>query len=311
MAKKAQKQQRSPNLPPGTLLRARLDGLFNHTEWVDQSTEKLGADLDAVTRGVKANDYLLVLLKATAVATATVQQRMLEIVPDWLQKNEGLAQLKLLVERNTVAGSEEALAIAWLQASGLPITKIVTTADKYFFAAYYGADDLGSQAILIFLFYTNSQRSRVSGFQFLIDFNPPWEGALKDGFQLPQRGPAEAIRQFITPWEEKNELQMDPVDANWTRNRLIEAMLCNRSQKIRLRRDIAAIRDPMTTHLLNLPASPETPAFSLADFDELLHLDTGKTTEELVHFEETVGRRVRTEDGKELVYMGNFGKDRF
>ncbi len=311
MAKKAQKQQHSPNLPPGTLLRARLDGLFNHPEWVDQSTEKLGADLDVVTRGVKANDYLLVMLKATAVATATVQQRMLEVVPDWLQKNEGLAQLKLLVERNTVAGSEEALAIAWLQALGLPITKIVTTADKHFFAAYYGADDLGSQAILIFLFYTNSQRSRVSGFQFLIDFNPPWEGALKDGFQLPQRGPEEAIRQFITPWEEKNELQMDPVNANWTRDRLIEAMLCNRSQKIRLRREIAAIGYLIISHLLNLPAGPETPAFSLADFDELLNLNTGKTTEELAHFEKTVGRRVRMDDGKEVVYMGSFGKDRF
>ena len=62
---------------------------------------------------------------------------------------------------------------------------------------------------------------------------------------------------------------------------------------------VAALRDVLVRHLFTLPDGPETPPFTIEDFDELAR--EGKSAESLMMYEQTVGRRVRMEDGKEIV----------
>jgi hypothetical protein len=50
--------------------------------------------------------------------------------------------------------------------------------------------------------------------------------------------------------------------------------------------------------VLSLPDAPDTPAFSTDDFHALS--EAGQSAETLSRFEQTVGRRVLMEDGKEL-----------
>jgi hypothetical protein len=55
--------------------------------------------------------------------------------------------------------------------------------------------------------------------------------------------------------------------------------------------------------VLSLADTPETPSFTAQDFDKLCR--TGESPEAISHFEQTVGRRVRTEDGQEIVILGD------
>lgn len=64
-----------------------------------------------------------------------------------------------------------------------------------------------------------------------------------------------------------------------------------------------AIRDLFAMHLLALPDAPDTPAFTLDDFDQLAQV--GQSAEAITHMEQTVGRRVRLEDGQEILVMGD------
>ena len=54
--------------------------------------------------------------------------------------------------------------------------------------------------------------------------------------------------------------------------------------------------------MLSLPDEPDTPAFTVDDFNFLAR--NGKLPEKIIQFEQTVGRRVRMEDGKEILVMG-------
>jgi hypothetical protein len=97
-------------------------------------------------------------------------------------------------------------------------------------------------------------------------------------------------------------MELEPVSAERAKTVIMTALNCSRAAKLRLPRDLIAARDEFIRYVLSLPDGPDTPAFVADDFDFLAR--TGKRPEEVMHFEQTVGRRVRMEDGKELLVMG-------
>lgn len=303
MAKK-KKPQRAPNLSPLSLLRPRLDGLLNNPGWATGDAAAIQADLSAVVKGIEATAYLPVLLKTVNDADPAAQQKLTPLLPAWLEQMGTVDALSALVEQGNLQPQEQALAGTLLQAVGVEVSPVSAAAGHAFHSAYYGADELGSQAFLILLWATNRQQSRVRGLNFLIDFNPPWDGAVKDVAMLPQRSPREMVAQFIDGWRHQEvEMDIEQLDGAGAKQRLIEALTCNRTQAIRLARDVVAARDLVAKHILALPDLPDAPPFTLDDFDELAR--TGQSTESLRHTEQTMGRRVRMEDGKELLVMGD------
>ena len=68
-------------------------------------------------------------------------------------------------------------------------------------------------------------------------------------------------------------------------------------------RDLIRAPDLFLEYVLSLPDMPETPPFTTEDFDQLAR--TGKSPESISHVEQTVGRRVRLEDGTEVIVMGD------
>lgn len=302
MAKK-KKPQRTPNLSPLSLLRPRLDGLLNNSGWAAGDANAIYADLTAVIRGIEDISYLPVLLKTVNDADPAAQQRLTELLPAWLEQVDAVDTLAFLAEQGTLQPQELLRARLLLESAGVAVAAVIPNVDHAFHSAYYGADTMGSQAFLIVLWATNRQQNRIRGMNFLIDFNPPWDGAIKDVAPLPQRSPREMVEEFINLWRRQEaEMNIEQLDAPATKQRFLEALAYNRARSIRLARDVVAARDLIAKHVLALPDLPDTPLFTIEDFDELAR--SGRSTESLRHTEQTVGRRVRLDDGQELLVIG-------
>ena len=295
------KGQRRPNLSPLTMLRPRLDGLWGNPKWADFDESTQQADLAALTKGIEAIDFLPVLAKAYAATPAPVQKSLAQTLPDWLQSQGFVDDLQTALERHLFAPEDASTAMAWLQATGVNTAQMEEEAST-FYHAFIGDDGRGSQATFVLFCYTSYRRDRVRGLNILIDYNPPWEGSAKDVAVLPQAAPQKAVQDYRSIWEERGiDLRsLDPIEA---KTLVLNFFLANRKEGIRLHRDFAGLRDEFAQHLFSLPDGSETPLFTIEDFDELTH--EGKSAESLMMYEQTVGRRVRLEDGKELLVMGS------
>ncbi len=152
------------------------------------------------------------------------------------------------------------------------------------------------QGVVQVYWYTDRRQLRVRGLTFLIDYNPPWEGAVKDIAVLPARAPEEAIARSV-----KGFLALQEIEAAEAKRRILMALKANREQGMRLPRDLIAVRGLFLEHVLTLPDTEDTPRFTAADFDELAR--TGRSAEALVLDERLHGGRTRLPDGSEVTIL--------
>ncbi len=146
--------------------------------------------------------------------------------------------------------------------------------------------------------YTNPRRTRVQGFNFLVDYNPPWDGAVKDIILYPQRPPEKAMVEFVESWKARMPQPTELITSVEAKQKILEALTCNRETHIRLPADLIANRETFIRYVLPLPDGPETPRFTVVDFDVLSQ--NGERPETIIHFEQTVGDQVRMLDRKEF-----------
>jgi hypothetical protein len=224
-----------------------------------------------------------------------------EMLPAWLRDRQYGGVLEELVATGSIAVEQQQHAIDWLASIGSdPGTLAVLAEWHHFYHAESTGDD--SEAAMILLWYTNRQQQRVHGMNFLIDYNPPWDGAVKDIIVYPQRSPRAAITEFVDTWRARMHHSVRQVDAVEAKQAILDALECNREAGIRLPQDLITSRDLFLRYVLTLPGWPDTPDFTAEDFDTLSR--NGERPEADMHYEQTVGRRVRTADGKEILIMG-------
>jgi hypothetical protein len=301
-SKKKSKKNRTPNIPAATLVRPRLDRLFQQPP-DPQKNNRLKDGLDEMAKMATSTELLLsALLSASLAAPANVQKRLNNVIPPWLQERGYLETLQTMLTNLEIDMDQESLAKDWLAAGGIDVENLeMPTAEDFFYKAFYLGNE--SQASLTIFWYTNHKRNRVQGLLFLIDYNPPWEGALKEGFLTAQRSPQDAVYDYIDQQREPGFPQPVEISMEEAKDRFITAMECNHTEEIRLHRDIASHRDSFIRYILPLPGQPDTPEYTAEDFDYLCA--HGTPAEEYQAFEQRVGRRVRMEDGSELFYTAD------
>lgn len=292
---KADRKQKRPNIAPAALLQARLEAAWLVEASTQQTPEQLEAVARAASQGLKPELVTNVVLQVYESAQPEVQAKLETFLPEWLTRQDGLKALESLVSRGRLPAAPQAIALRWLAANGRDIRPLVPSAESTFHSAYE-LDD-GSQAAVVVLWYSNPQRNRARGLQFLIDHNPPWDGSVKEVMLLPNKPPGKLIQRYVEMWKERGQA-MTSIDAASVKRKLVFALKQNDAAKVRLPVDLVMFREQFFEHILSLPDAPDTPAITIDDFHVLSQ--TGQSAEALSRFEKTVARRIRMEDGKEL-----------
>jgi hypothetical protein len=291
------------------MLRPRLEALWADAALLHKETTAVEADLDALARGVKSALLVETMLHAYLVASAAARGRLDEVLPQWLERSGHAAALQQMIADQSLDPSLKPFALAWLEAAGVNTAALKKSPSLHFGAYYHDdADRWGepSQAYIVVLWYTSPRRNRIQGLGLLLDYNPPWDGSVKDALITSRRAPDRLLDDVLGIWERGGMIPR-PISPEQAKTVILTALKCNQAAQIRLHRDLQAMRNLFEQHVLSLPDAPDTPSFTMDDFDRLAR--QGQPSEEIMRFERTVGRRVRLEDGSEALYMGELDWD--
>jgi hypothetical protein len=301
--KKTKQNRGKVNLPPTTLLRSKLDLLWKNINNWENNQEKLEQELNDLVNKIKPSFFIPVMIKAYIASSSENQKILTQTIPPWLNRSDYLETLEKLVSNYEFDEIEQKIAMSWLETEGRDVSALIKAQEQTFYRAYLYEDSFGSQGILALFWYSNPQRNRVRGMNFLIDYNPPWEGAIKDIMYSPSKIPKDAIQDFINFWSflQDEDEEMLPLEASEAKTKILLSLLCNRDQNIRLPRDLIACREEFRKNVLTLPDEEETPKFTMEDFEALS--TRGETPEHLMNFEQNVGRRIRLDSGDEAIML--------
>jgi hypothetical protein len=301
----SKKKRTRRNIPPATLLRPRMEDLFSDDTFLSKEDAALQEELNALTQGVSDRLFVKTLLRAYAAASEAVQARLGEILPGWLAANDHIKILQTLTEDRSLGPDLRPQALTWLDASGTDTTELEKIPDLFLNAYYYDDEDRLSdlsQAYTAIFWYTDTRRRRAQAMTFLLDYNPPWDGSVKDIIVSPQKPPDQVLKRFHSTWD-NIDMSPDSISPAHLKTVVLKALACNREAEVRLPRDLINARDLFEEQILSLPDEPETPTFTMADFDWLAA--HGERPENIMAFEQAVGRRVRIGDDEELLVIGS------
>ncbi len=302
----SKKKRRRRNIPPATMLRPRMEHLWADEALLHKDDAAIQGDLDVLARDVSPELFVKTMLRAYQSASEAVQSRLDEVIPDWLAESGYDDALRQMAEEEL--GPElRPLALSWLKAVGVDVGKIKIRPLLFLDALYHDDEERlfgdKSQAFLAILWYVDAKKRRAQALGVLLDYNPPWDGSVKDIFVTPRR-PAQQLLQYFT---NSRDMPLESISPERAKTVMLASLQCNREAEVRLPRDLIKARDVFERQVLSLPDGPDTPEFTMQDFEYLAH--HGESPEQITNFEQTVGRRVRSKDGKEIFVMGSIDED--
>lgn len=300
MGRKSRKKRSRPNISPLSVLRPQLDRLFGSPNFAEQEMKEIENKLQALIEDIESNLFLPILLKAYQNASPAVQTRLDDVIPNWLAAEEYDETLIDFIQKQMLDPEDQKIALQWLGDQGHDIREIkAEIPEAYpFYKAFIYEDEFGSQAHFSIMWYTDHHKSKTIALHFLFDYNPPWEGAVKDSFYRITK--ADRINEMELHFDNSglNKTYLSDAEAKQI---LFEALDANRSEGIRLPKDLIAMRNRFWELIPTLPDSPTTIPFTPQDFE--LMSQQGQSPEQINQFERTVGRRARIDD-QEVFFVG-------
>lgn len=290
------KKQRQPAQPNPAIrlsgLRPRLAQLFVSAP----EAPALRAELDRLTDGLKPASYLPVLVSAYTDTPQADRAQLAEPLGVWLRAGGRLAALREVAARQAFEAPAHEYVSAWLEAGGLaPVAAPALAAADLFIEAYEVGD--ASQASVTLFWYEDPRRRRVIAASFLIDYEPPWEGSLKDLAYLSFRDIGRAHEEYFASWRTAG-LHQRPIGLTDAMGQVWATLRQSQAQGIRLPADFIKVMFDVVPMLLGLPSDPDSPALSI---EELMELATkGRSPEDLRRDEQLLGFQKRMPDGSIL-----------
>ena len=294
------------NIPPATILRPRMDHLWADEALLHKDDAAIQGDLDVLARDVSPELFVKTMLRAYQAASEAVQSRLDEVIPGWLAASGYDDTLQQMAEKE-LGPDLRRLALSWLKAAGMDVRKLKSRPALFLNALYHDDEERlfgdKSQAFLAIFWYVDARKRRAQAMGVLLDYNPPWNGSVKDIFVTPRR-PAKKLLQYFL---DSRSMPLESIRPERAKTVMLASLQCNREAEIRLPRDLIKARDVFERQVLSLPDGPDTPQFTMEDFNYLAR--HGESPEKITNFEQNVGRRIRTEDGKEIFVMGSIDDD--
>ena len=305
MARKKMKRKTPAHLMT-TSLRPRIDLAWRGQVLTRQSQATILATFDDLARGVKKDFFMATVLRAFVEARTATQEHLRDLLPIWLKDRGYLDVLKGVVTNSALEFDMQDQALIWLEVAGVDLSTLnIPKPEDLFFDAYLGNE--GSQRNLVILWYTNRHRKRVNGLAFLIDENPPWQGAIKDVMRYPTCLSNQVIEQFIDRWnEEMADMRLAQISAEEAKDKLLEALKANKDFNIRLPRNLISKSDYFAKNVMVWLRALGS-SFTMKKFRQLSQ--KGTTPESIINFQQQIGRFMRLENGQEAVKIVSLGED--
>lgn len=289
------KKSRSGNQPNPAIrlssLGLRATQLFAN---VADAPTSIPGELDRLTDGLKPASFLPILIGAFASTPETQRAALTTAMSEWLQQHGLVEILHSLEARHTFREDTRSVARALLAACGISLaSEAVANPADLFLAAF----ELGesSQDLPTIFWHEDERRRRVCRASFLVDFEPPWEGALKDISFAYHRNLTKAMDEYRISWQVSG-FEPRSIDAATAAQRVWKAFRQNQVQGIRLPADFVIV-EPMIMPFLNaLPVAGETVPLDAAEIDALI--STGQSPESIRREENLLGYQTRMPDGK-------------
>jgi hypothetical protein len=288
---KKQKVSARPN--PAILLsglRPRLGRLFAEAP-ADEAG--LHAELDRLTAGLKPASFLPILA-GTFAATPEEQRAQLDnAVGAWLHLRGLLPELHTLDARQGLDPTARPLAHAWLEAGGLtPMEQEMVDLADLFLEAYFLDEEMQDSPTLFW--YADARRRRVRCASFLVDFQPPWDGAVKDLAFFNARDIEDGRSDFFRVWQ-RSDAQPKPLDAAAITGMLWKALAQNQAAGIRLPADVISARGVVMPMLYALAERHGVPTLSPDEVEAMV--TQGRSAESIRREERRFGYQMRLADG--------------
>jgi len=296
--KKKSKKNRKPNIPKHTALASHLQKWMSSAQ--SNSEEETLNRLDSLAKGLKLDAFLSAMFQLYLRGESQQQIYLNETFPRWLASREHHHFLLLMVEQGKIPVAVAGAVDHWLVNAGVDAQRVQELAERTLFRqGYFFSNDM--QAALFLVFYTDFKHSKVRALQCLIDFQPPWEGSLKDTDFTKSMQIHEWEHHLGHFLEEEGELT--ELDAIESKTKLLSTLLSSREQNIKLPRTLKSKRNFFEEHILSLPNNPETPDFSMETFDQLAK--NGQAPEHLNEMEMMYGYQTRGPGGEGLTMMND------
>ncbi len=266
------------------------------------------AELARLTAGLKPTSFLPILVNTCAAASDEQRAGLKPIVGTWLRDNGLVEPLRKLEANYVFDAAGRQVAREWLEMAGQSLEPLVNPAPEDLVISAYqvGGRTGDSQASLTLLWYEDARQRRVHLASFLIDYEPPWEGAVKDLAYSNHRDAEIATRKFMSIWEEES-IAIHQIGLSSFMRQIWTALRQNVAQNISLPDDFIAAFGIVMTMLLSLPAHPDAPALNQ---HELKALITGKLKpEQLRELEQRFGYQKRMPDGSIIHILPPLGKE--
>lgn len=290
MAKKSSKQNQPNPAVRLSTLGPRLKQLATDEALAASS---LGAELSRLTAGLKPASFLPILVNTLMLVPDEQQERLAQPIGQWLQAQHLIDALGQLEAKQSFTGTSRNLARRWLEEAGVspaPIEEV--TPDDLFVGAYKVGSV--SQSSLAIFWYKDERRRQVQSLIFLIDYEPPWEGALKDIAYKPFRDADTAMEQYRAMWEDAPD-SPEEVDRSTAMQEIWATIRQSQTQGIRLPVDFIKVL-PMTMPVLY--AFSSYPEVSTLSQEELIAMaKEGQSPEMLSKQEQLEGYQMRMPDG--------------
>jgi hypothetical protein len=251
------------------------------------------AELDRLTGGLKPSSFLPILVGVFATTTEGQREPLVALMSEWLQQHGLLEPLRDLEARHGFREPARSVARALLAAGGVSIAPQELADPADLFLAAYELGETSQDSPTLF-WYQDERRHRVRSASFLVDFEPPWEGALKDIAYTSHRSLDDALGRYRALWQAQG-LKPLQIDAATAAQRVWKALRQNQAQGIRLPDDFIAAMPQLLPFLRALPVEPGIEPLSAAEIQALA--TTGRNPESIRREEQLLGYQTRMPDG--------------
>lgn len=252
------------------------------------------AELDRLTDSLKPGSFLPIVVGAFAGAPEAQRARLAAGMSAWLRDRGLLEPLRDLEARQRFQGQEQEVVGGWLGAGGITITPVAAHDPAELFLEAYEFGEASQDSPTLF-WYESPRRRRVCSASFLVDFEPPWDGALKDIAYATHRNLDEATGEYFITWRMRG-LQPHKINAATAAQRVWTALRQSQARGLRLPADFIAVLPQVLPFLLALPTGPDIAPLSA---DEVEALAAGGRAPESIRQEERLfGFQTRMPDGR-------------